>query len=167
LLFLLFFFLFAVLVVVVVVVVVVLVVVVLLFCSVLLRLTLQQFMKIGIKYMGDAYLPTASNASFMCGKLCEYCPGQALPYYQELCEHSSRLLTQKKLGDAVDNTVGMLCRMIMANLEAVPIDMVCLPSVRLGLFVCFLNLCYYIFCSFLSFSYLYFFVSNPSFEPSR
>lgn len=93
---------------------------------------LDQFMKIGIKYMGDAYLPTASNASFMCGKLCEYCPAQSLQYYQELCEHSSRLLTQKKLGDAVDNTVGMLCRMIMANVDSVPIDMM-LPAIIMNL----------------------------------
>jgi hypothetical protein len=84
-------------------------------------------MKIGIKYLGDAYLPCASNAAFMCGKLCEYCPTQSLQYYQELCEHGARLLSQKamkKYGDASDNAVAMLCRMIMANFEQVPLDRV-------------------------------------------
>jgi hypothetical protein len=88
----------------------------------------EVFMKTGIKYLGDAYLPAASNAAYMCGKLCEYCPQQSLQFYQELCEWSSRLLSQKKLGDATDNAVAMLVRMIMANFDKVPLDKM-LPAI--------------------------------------
>ncbi|XP_064641472.1 importin-4-like [Lineus longissimus] len=86
-----------------------------------------------IAAMKDEDEEVRSNAIFACGVLAANGGQVMLPHYEEILKHLFHVLQREHNPRVLDNICAAVCRMIMANMQVVPIDQVfptvlqCLP----------------------------------------
>eukprot|EP01114_Cavostelium_apophysatum_P006244 TRINITY_DN1748_c0_g1_i1.p1 TRINITY_DN1748_c0_g1~~TRINITY_DN1748_c0_g1_i1.p1 ORF type:complete len:1062 (-),score=285.77 TRINITY_DN1748_c0_g1_i1:27-3212(-) len=85
---------------------------------------IEQLFPITMKATADPDPEVRSNATFLLGILLANCGAQGVPYYGQALLALSKLFNDSALPNIVDNACGAVCRMIMTNPNAVPLNQV-------------------------------------------